>query len=110
VLIGAWLIHRLSWAIHLNTDMPQHECLTGPTPLTYQAGDGKNAQGGHGGAISLQAGAGHGQAAFGGDIGDGGDLKLAAGGSLEGTGGAVSLKGGSSQSGECVVSAGLCSS
>ena len=50
--------------------------------------------------MSLQAGDGYGQAAFGGDIGEGGSLALRAGGSIEGDGGPITLSGGSSYKGE----------
>lgn len=67
--------------------------------VSIRAGDGASTHGGQGGSINLRAGDGYGQAMYGGDIGDGGDVALEAGTAYEGYGGAVKLTAGVSLAG-----------
>ena len=57
------------------------------------AGDGTNALGGTGGGILLSGGSGNGRASEGGNVGDGGDIDLSGGGSVEGEAWFCSRKG-----------------
>ena len=56
------------------------------------AGDGTHLHGGQGGPIRLVAGDGYGQAAYNGDLGDGGAVELLGGMTFEGVGGGLDLR------------------
>ena len=66
--------------------------------VSIRAGDGASLHGGHGGALDLRAGDGFGQAAYGGNIGDGGKVSIEAGTAYEGYGGSTNVAAGASLS------------
>jgi len=67
--------------------------------VDIKAGNGTNPVGGKGGHIKLQAGNGVGQVSKGGDVGDGGNVQIQAGDSIEGNPGNITLIAGSTVSG-----------
>ena len=67
--------------------------------VSITAGNGVNTHGGTGGSVSISAGKGLGQASFGGNVGDGGDVILRSGIANEGRGGNVRLEAGGSATG-----------
>ena len=67
--------------------------------VNISAGSGTNVQGGSGGSLSLSAGDGYGEAKYGANIGQGGDVEITAGSSIEGSGGDITLSSGSTLTG-----------
>lgn len=64
--------------------------------ITLIAGTGESLQGGSGGSILMEAGDGFGQERYGSKIGNGGDVSVLAGNSVQGSGGEILLQAGNS--------------